>query len=214
MRSPLRRSALFAEFDEILQLSAPESGTDTSAQPARQSGSFALAASILCLAVMAAFLSIGWSIYSRTPHRTPNQQAEADPTLVAGRIICAESNGNSKSKNKRSSASGAAQFIDETWLRMVRTHRPDLAQASDKDVFQLRYDAKVASEITQRLVERSTQVLRRSFLSRPPTCTWHTCFGQRSKFAHERKKSSGTGGLLRKDSIQPSMGEFERPVLY
>ena len=43
---------------------------------------------------------------------------------VVDRIITVESNGDQKAKNKRSSAMGPGQFLDQTWLDLIRTHRP------------------------------------------------------------------------------------------
>jgi soluble lytic murein transglycosylase-like protein len=45
---------------------------------------------------------------------------------VVEKIISAESNGDPNAKNKRSSAMGLGQFLDQTWLDLIRTHRPDL----------------------------------------------------------------------------------------
>src|SRR5438270_1185220 len=42
---------------------------------------------------------------------------------VVERIISIESNGDPNKKNKRSSATGLGQFLDETWLELIRTHR-------------------------------------------------------------------------------------------
>ena len=52
---------------------------------------------------------------------------------VVERIIRIESDGDPDAKNKRSSATGLGQFIDETWLRLIRTHRPDLARGHSQD---------------------------------------------------------------------------------
>jgi|SRR5258708_18422855 hypothetical protein len=38
---------------------------------------------------------------------------------VVERIIAVESSGDSSAKNKRSSATGAGQFLDETWLELI-----------------------------------------------------------------------------------------------
>jgi hypothetical protein len=43
-------------------------------------------------------------------------------------VIQAESGGNPNAANPNSSAQGAGQFIDSTWLSTVKQHRPDLAQ--------------------------------------------------------------------------------------
>ena len=48
------------------------------------------------------------------------------------RIIIAESNGDANARNKRSSATGAAQFVDDTWLEAIRRHRRDLMAGRSK----------------------------------------------------------------------------------
>ncbi len=63
----------------------------------------------------------------------PDSQRE-EPTAVPAinavveRIIGVESDGDPNAKNKRSSATGLGQFLDETWLDLIRAHRPDLAK--------------------------------------------------------------------------------------
>ncbi|MCP3466582.1 MULTISPECIES: hypothetical protein [unclassified Bradyrhizobium] len=85
------------------------------------------------------------------------------------RIIVAESNGDSNARNKRSSATGAAQFLDDTWLEAVRRHRRDLIQGrSDKDVLDLRRDPELAREITTRLVEEYAAILNKRGLPITP----------------------------------------------
>ncbi|MGY8663394.1 transglycosylase SLT domain-containing protein [Bradyrhizobium sp. UFLA05-109] len=85
------------------------------------------------------------------------------------RIIVAESNGDSNARNKRSSATGAAQFLDNTWLETVRKHRRDLIQGrSDKEVLDLRRDPELAREIATRLVEEYAAILNKHGLPVTP----------------------------------------------
>ena len=84
-------------------------------------------------------------------------------------IIIAESNGDPNARNKRSSATGAAQFIDDTWLEAVRRHRRDLIQGrSDKEVLDLRRDPELAREIAVRLVEEYAAMLNKRYLPITP----------------------------------------------
>ena len=88
---------------------------------------------------------------------------------VVERIIGVESNGDPNAKNKRSSATGLGQFLDETWLDLIRTHRPDLANGrSESETLELRRDAKVAREITTRFTERNAEMLRKRGLPVTP----------------------------------------------
>ncbi|WP_271671519.1 lytic transglycosylase domain-containing protein [Bradyrhizobium sp. CCBAU 51627] len=92
----------------------------------------------------------------------------AEKTLVE-RIISAESNGDPNKRNKRSSATGAAQFLDDTWLEAVRRHRRDLIQGrSDKELLDLRRDPELAREIATRLVEEYAAMLNKRGLPISP----------------------------------------------
>jgi hypothetical protein len=102
----------------------------------------------------------GWSLYGYFI-----QPAEiSGPTAVSAlveRIIAVESNGDPNAKNSRSSAVGLAQFLDETWLDLVRAYRPDLARGrSARETLDLRREPKLAREITMRLVERNITILK------------------------------------------------------
>ncbi|MCE3257801.1 MAG: hypothetical protein K0Q64_1884 [Nitrobacter vulgaris] len=78
------------------------------------------------------------------------------------RIIIAESNGDPNARNKRSSATGAAQFLDDTWLEAVRRYRRDLIQGrSDKEVLDLRRDSELAREVAARVVEEYAAMLNK-----------------------------------------------------
>ena len=106
----------------------------------------------------------------------PDSQRE-EPTAVSAihavveRIIGVESDGDPNAKNKRSSATGLGQFLDETWLDMIRAHRPDLAKGRIKtEILELRRDAKVAREIAARFTEGNAEMLRkRGLLVTPGT---------------------------------------------
>jgi len=73
-------------------------------------------------------LGLGWiggSNYDRFfDLNRPELAGDAALNTVVERIIHAESDGDPTTKNKRSSATGAGQFLDRTWLETIRTHRP------------------------------------------------------------------------------------------
>jgi hypothetical protein len=106
-------------------------------------------------------LVIGDGLYDAQHPKQRGLVSEIAPSVVAERIICAESNGDPNAKNKHSSAAGAAQFIDETWLHMIRAHRPDFGRMSNKEALDLRRDPELAREMTMRLLERSATMLKR-----------------------------------------------------
>jgi hypothetical protein len=103
-----------------------------------------------------------------------------EPTAVKAlvdRIIAVESNGDPNARNKRSSATGAAQFLDDTWREAVRRHRRDLIQGrSDKEVLELRRDAELAREIVTRLVEEYAAMLSKRGLPVTPGSLYLTYF--------------------------------------
>jgi hypothetical protein len=81
---------------------------------------------------------------------------------VVSRIIAAESRGAVDPKNKRSSAAGPAQFLDDTWLELIRAYRPDLTkELARDDILALRQKPGLAREMAQRFAERNAAVLRR-----------------------------------------------------
>ena len=88
---------------------------------------------------------------------------------VVERIITAELNDNASAKNKHSSATGAAQFLDQTWLEMIRAYRPDLAKGRNREqMLTLRRDKKIAREMTRRFAERHAAMLARRGLPVTP----------------------------------------------
>lgn len=69
--------------------------------------------------------------------------------MSVDRIISAESGGNAYAKNPRSSATGAGQFIDSTWLNTIGKYRPDLVQGLDRNqILALRTDPALSKEMT------------------------------------------------------------------
>ncbi len=80
---------------------------------------------------------------------------------VVERIIQAESADDPHARNARSSATGAAQFLDKTWLEMIHAYRRDLLDGrSEKALLDLRHDPKLSRDITTRFVERNAAILR------------------------------------------------------
>ena len=78
---------------------------------------------------------------------------------VVGQIIGAELGFDPSAKNKLSSATGAGQFIDQTWLEMIRRHRPDLAGRDEAAILDLRRDPDLAREMVTRFAERNAAML-------------------------------------------------------
>jgi hypothetical protein len=76
-------------------------------------------------------------------------------------IIQVESGGNAAAKNPLSSATGLGQFIESTWLRMMRDYRPDLAaNMSRQELLDLRLDPTLSREMVQNLARENESFLR------------------------------------------------------
>jgi hypothetical protein len=127
---------------------------------------------------------LGWVVGS-TLHRfldlkgrEPTTQAVVNSVIE--RIIAAESNGDPNAKNKRSTATGAGQFIDETWLDMIHAHRPDLASRSEKEKLDLRRDPELARQITARFAEQNAAMLSARGLPVTPSTLYLSHFAGRA----------------------------------
>ena len=127
---------------------------------------------ILTTALLAA-LGLGWFggsglywVFDRNQDELTDRPAL---NTVIERIIDVESGGNPNAKNERSSAAGPAQFLNDTWLEMIRAYRPDLSRGrSEGAILELRRDPNLAREIATRLAERNATMLTRRGLPVTP----------------------------------------------
>ena len=74
-------------------------------------------------------------------------------------IIGAESGGDNNAKNPNSSASGPGQFIDSTFLDVIRKARPDLADKSDPELLALKTDPVIGRQATEAYAAQNGQIL-------------------------------------------------------
>ncbi|QYA11714.1 hypothetical protein [Rhizobium sp. AB2/73] len=81
---------------------------------------------------------------------------------VTDRIIGAESGGDASASNPNSSASGLGQFLDSTWVSMVRKYRPDLAGQSNADLIAMKSDPSLGREMTMRYAQENAATLQQA----------------------------------------------------
>lgn len=109
---------------------------------------------------------LGFRVPERAPvmaGNAPSGRGEIDKLIA--RIIHVESAGRADARNPRSTATGLGQFIDSTWLRMMRTYRPDLARSMGRRrLLSLRTDPSIAREMVYRLAAENRASLRRAGL--------------------------------------------------
>ncbi len=80
---------------------------------------------------------------------------------LTDQIIRVESAGVATAKNPLSTATGLGQFIESTWLRMMRTYRPELVGAMTRaDLLALRTDPSLSREMVTNLARENERYLR------------------------------------------------------
>lgn len=130
-----------------------------------------LCGTIAAIALTAA-IALAVIFGSYLPRNPPSDLAindAIDVKALVERIIKVESSGIPNAKNKLSSATGAGQFLDDTWLEAVRKHRRQLIKGrSDKELLELRQDAELTKEIIALLVEQYSGTLRKRDLPLTP----------------------------------------------
>lgn len=84
--------------------------------------------------------------------------APNSPQEIDNRIATVEGT----NKNPGSSATGTGQFIDKTWLDLMRQNHPEYADKSDADVLAMRADRGLGMEMLGKLREQNTAILQRN----------------------------------------------------
>lgn len=80
---------------------------------------------------------------------------------LVNQIIQVESAGDARAKNPLSTATGLGQFIESTWLRMMRDYRPDLAgRMTRAQLLELRFDPALSREMVTHLARENESFLR------------------------------------------------------
>jgi hypothetical protein len=79
---------------------------------------------------------------------------------ILDQIINAESGGDPNARNPRSSATGAGQFINSTWLATVAKHRPDLVEGkSPGEILAMRSNPELSKQMTEAYAADNGQIL-------------------------------------------------------
>lgn len=95
-------------------------------------------------------------------------RADANRSLV-DQIVGVESAGVATAKNPYSTALGLGQFVEGTWLDLIRRHRPELAgNRSERELLELRKDPELSRFLTSRYVEENSSILARKGLAVTP----------------------------------------------
>ena len=80
---------------------------------------------------------------------------------LVDQIVRVESGGKADAKNPYSTATGLGQFIESTWLRMMKTYRPDLSRSLPvPQLLALRTDPTLAREMVGNLARENEDYLR------------------------------------------------------
>jgi|GEM_PF-1422253 len=105
------------------------------------------------------------ALRNNAPMPTTTNITDQNLAGTVRRIIGVESAGNPNAKAKTSSAGGLGQFIDSTWLTMIKRYRPDLARGqSDTQILARKYDADLNFEMTTRFTQENRDGLRNAGL--------------------------------------------------
>ena len=82
---------------------------------------------------------------------------------TVNKIIGVESNGKSNAQNKDSTAGGQGQFIDSTWLSMIKKYRPELARGkSDSQIIGMKYNGQLNREMTVAYTKENAAALNKA----------------------------------------------------
>jgi len=91
------------------------------------------------------------------------------PEAITNRIVGNEKGRTPDAKNPFSSATGDGQFIETTWLDVIKRHRPDLAEGrTPEQILKLRADPDLSRAMTEAYRGENTEYLKRAGLPATP----------------------------------------------
>lgn len=109
-----------------------------------------------------ALASVTYKAEVRNNPSTAASIGVGEPKTIVDKIIGAESGGRADAQNPNSSAGGLGQFIDSTWLAMVRKYAPDLRGLTDEEVIAEKSDPVLAREMTEKYTQENMATLSRA----------------------------------------------------
>lgn len=82
-----------------------------------------------------------------------------------GKVVGTESGGDPTAKNPKSTATGAGQFIDSTWLTMMSKYRPDLVKGkTEPQILAMRNNPTLSREMIGKYAEENGAALKKANL--------------------------------------------------
>jgi hypothetical protein len=88
-------------------------------------------------------------------------------------VVQNESGGDANATNPNSSASGLGQFINSTWVSLLRNHRPDLADGkSDADLIGLKSDPDLNKQMIDAYASDNSNILSKNGIQPTPGNTY------------------------------------------
>ncbi|GLI94326.1 hypothetical protein [Methylocystis echinoides] len=118
--------------------------------------------------MLVAALALGFALHTQIDLTRLVHHADASRTLV-DYIVGVESAGDATAKNPYSSALGLGQFVEATWLDLIRRHHPEIAASrNEREILEMRKDPELSRFLTSRYVEENTSILTRKGLAATP----------------------------------------------
>lgn len=146
---------------------------------------------------------------------SPSERQLVDPVngrqTVAQRIVLVESGGDPTIENPASTALGAGQFTEGTWLSMVGKYRPDLVKGKSRaQILEMRKDPTLALDMVQRYSEENARYLgARGYAATPGNLYLSHFLGPQGAVAMLGSDPASTG-----ESIAPAAAKANPTVFY